>query len=96
MSRDGLYGRPARYAQCDRRINPRRSGLPRLPRFGIRLSLRSVFQEVSWYGLVRGSLPGHAAGARTGIWRRRIDEMEEPRIFPQENGFARNPLAADA
>lgn len=70
------------------RINPRRSGLPRLPRFGIRLSLRSVFQEVSWYGLG----PGEAyrdmrLGARTGIWRRRIDEMEEPRIFPQENGL---------
>jgi beta-galactosidase len=59
-----------------------------LPRLGIRLALPEQFDEVRWFGLGPGeSYPDARSAALMGIHRSRIDALQTPYVFPQENGL---------
>ncbi|HEY5466967.1 MAG TPA: glycoside hydrolase family 2 TIM barrel-domain containing protein, partial [Clostridia bacterium] len=69
------------------RLWPRKPDLPRLPRFGIRLNLRSTFREAKWFGLgPHEAYRDMCMSVRTGVYHMPVADMGEPRIFPQENG----------
>ncbi|MFI7600308.1 glycoside hydrolase family 2 TIM barrel-domain containing protein [Actinoplanes sp. NPDC049681] len=58
-----------------------------LPRVGLRLAAPARLGEVEWFG----GGPGEAyadsrQAARIGRYTRRIDDMQTPYVFPQENG----------
>ncbi|MGA8114134.1 MAG: glycoside hydrolase family 2 TIM barrel-domain containing protein [Actinocatenispora sp.] len=58
-----------------------------LPRLGLRLSLPSTVDRMTWFG----GGPGEAyrdsrQAARIGRWTRTVDELQTPYVFPQENG----------
>jgi beta-galactosidase len=58
-----------------------------LPRVGLRMAVPADLDEVQWFG----GGPGEAyadsrQAARIGRFRRRIDDLQTPYVFPQENG----------
>jgi beta-galactosidase len=58
-----------------------------LPRAGVRMAVPATLGTVEWFG--RG--PGEAyrdtcAAARIGRFRRSVDDMQTPYVYPQENG----------
>jgi beta-galactosidase/evolved beta-galactosidase subunit alpha len=66
---------------------PRGEAPPTLPRIGLCLALPGRFDRVAWFG--RGPDEAYAdsmAAARFGLYRRTVDEMQTPYVFPQENG----------
>ncbi|MFB7892863.1 glycoside hydrolase family 2 TIM barrel-domain containing protein [Microbacterium sp. NPDC056044] len=58
-----------------------------LPRFGMRMALPEVFDDVQWYGPGPGeAYQDSRQAARLGRWRRTVDELQTPYLMPQENG----------
>lgn len=58
-----------------------------LPRLGLRMAIPGTFDHVEWFG----SGPGEAyadsrQAARIGRFAKRVDELQTPYVFPQENG----------
>lgn len=58
-----------------------------LPRLGLLMELRAAMTDVEWFG----GGPGEAyadsrQAARIGRYRRSIDELQTPYVYPQENG----------
>ncbi len=58
-----------------------------LPRVGLRMAVPADLDLVQWFG----GGPGEAyadsrRAARIGCWTRRVDGMQTPYVFPQENG----------
>jgi beta-galactosidase len=71
----------------DNHFIPGGGDLPRMPRFGMQITLPGVFSNVEWYG--RGpheSYWDRKAGARVGRYRGTVSEQFHPYIRPQENG----------
>jgi beta-galactosidase len=58
-----------------------------LPRVGLRLSLPSELDTVEWYGLgPHESYADSKRAARVGRFSAKVNELQTPYIFPQENG----------
>jgi beta-galactosidase len=58
-----------------------------LPRVGLRLAGPAGWDTVEWFGGGPGeAYPDSRRAARIGRHTRRIDEMQTPYVFPQENG----------
>jgi beta-galactosidase len=58
-----------------------------LPRVGLRLAGPAALELVEWFGRGPGeAYPDSRRSARVGRWTRRIDELQTPYVFPQENG----------
>jgi len=58
-----------------------------LPRIGLALGLPLQFDRVAWFGRGPGeSYPDSHLAARFGLYRRTVDELYTPYVFPQENG----------
>ena len=61
-----------------------------LPRLGLRLELRAVYTDVTWFGLGPGEAYSDSTQAvRVGRYTRSIEELQTPYVFPQENGNRR-------
>jgi beta-galactosidase/beta-glucuronidase len=80
------------HAQGDLEIavagTPSGEGAPAtLPRIGLCLALPAEFDRVAWFGRGPGeSYADSRAAARFGLYRRTLDELYTPYVFPQENG----------
>ena len=62
--------------------------MPELPRFGINMRLPKEFDSVTWFG--RGPHENYCdrkTSAFVGLYRQSVDELFEPYISPQENGY---------
>jgi beta-galactosidase len=71
-------------------VTPQGSWPCPLPRIGIRLSLPEHLQTVEWFGLGPGeAYPDSTEASRVGRFTARIDAMQTPYVFPQENGSRR-------
>lgn len=73
--------------EVSNRFVPGKKGLPDLPRFGIQMTLRSEFDNISWYG--RGpheSYWDRKSGAKVGVYSGKVKDQYHPYIRPQENG----------
>jgi beta-galactosidase/beta-glucuronidase len=71
-------------------VTPQGSWPCPLPRIGVRLSLPEHLQTVEWFGLGPGeAYPDSTEAARVGRFTARIDAMQTPYVFPQENGSRR-------
>jgi beta-galactosidase len=58
-----------------------------LPRLGLRMSLPSELDHVEWYGLGPDeSYADSRRAARVGRFRAKVDGLQTPYVFPQENG----------
>jgi len=71
----------------DSHFEPQRDSMPRMPRFGMKLTLPSEFEHVSWYG--RGpheSYWDRKAGAPVGRYEGTVAEQFFPYVRPQETG----------
>lgn len=58
-----------------------------LPRFGMTVELKPEFRKVQYYG--RGpveNLPDFKIQAPMGVYKDKVDNMNEPYIYPQDNG----------
>ncbi|HEY3086885.1 MAG TPA: glycoside hydrolase family 2 TIM barrel-domain containing protein [Jatrophihabitantaceae bacterium] len=61
-----------------------------LPRLGMRLALPASIAEVEWFGGGPGEAYSDSTQAlRIGRFRRRVEELQTPYAFPQENGNRR-------
>jgi len=63
------------------------SGLPDLPRFGMRFTLSPELDDVSWYG--RGPHENYRdrhTGSPVGLYEASVDALYFPYVRPQENG----------
>lgn len=63
------------------------SGVPTLPRVGLRMELPDDLDHVSWYG--RGPGPCYAdskQASTVGRYERAVDDLHTPYVRPQENG----------
>ncbi|UCC72525.1 MAG: DUF4981 domain-containing protein [Gemmatimonadota bacterium] len=68
-------------------FEPRGEGLPRMPRFGVQMTLPKEFSHLQWYG--RGpheSYWDRKAGAPVGLYDGTVAEQFHPYERPQENG----------
>jgi beta-galactosidase len=68
-------------------FEPRDEGLPRMPRFGMNLSLPKEFSNVQWYG--RGPHENYwdrHAGSPVGLYESTVRELFHPYERPQEAG----------
>jgi beta-galactosidase len=66
---------------------PRDEGLPRMPRFGMQMTLPREFSHIQWYG--RGpheSYWDRKAGASVGLYEGTVAEQFHPYVRPQETG----------
>lgn len=71
----------------DNRFVPGQQGLPRMPRFGMRMEIPREFSNVEWLG--RGpheSYWDRKASAPVGLYRGTVGEQFHPYIRPQETG----------
>lgn len=60
---------------------------PAIPRIGLQLRLPPAFDRVDWWGRGPGECYADSKeAARVGLYRKRVDELAFPYIFPQENG----------
>jgi beta-galactosidase len=58
-----------------------------LPRLGLRMALPGELQHIEWFGLGPGeAYPDSRRAVRVGRFRARVDELQTPYVFPQENG----------
>ena len=58
-----------------------------LPRLGLRMALPGELQNIEWFGLGPGEAYRDSRRAvRVGRFRARVDELQTPYVFPQENG----------
>jgi beta-galactosidase len=58
-----------------------------LPRVGLRMAAPADLDVVQWFGGGPGeAYPDSRRAARVGRYTRRIDELQTPYVFPQENG----------
>ncbi len=58
-----------------------------LPRIGLQLAVPQDLDQAAWFGLGPGeSYPDSRLAARVGLFRRTVDELCTPYVFPQENG----------
>ncbi|TCO55057.1 glycoside hydrolase family 2 TIM barrel-domain containing protein [Actinocrispum wychmicini] len=60
---------------------------PVLPRLGLRMALPGGYDQVEWFGL--GPNEAYAdsrTSARVGRFRKSVDDLQTPYVFPQENG----------
>ena len=58
-----------------------------LPRLGLRMALPGELQNIEWFGLGPGeAYRDSRRAARFGRFRARVDELQTPYVFPQENG----------
>jgi beta-galactosidase/beta-glucuronidase len=58
-----------------------------LLRIGVTLRLPGTMDQVAWYGLGPGeSYPDTWEAQRMGLWRKDVDGLETPYVYPQENG----------
>jgi beta-galactosidase len=61
-----------------------------LPRLGMRLALPASIAEVEWFGGGPGEAYSDSTQAlRIGRFRRRVEDLQTPYAFPQENGNRR-------
>jgi beta-galactosidase len=68
-------------------FEPGDEGLPRMPRFGMQMTLPKQFSHVQWYG--RGpheSYWDRKTGAPVGLYESTVSQMPHPYIRPQETG----------
>ena len=59
-----------------------------LPRIGLTTTVANDFDHITWYG--RGpeeNYPDRKTGYPVGIWSRRVAEMYEPYLLPQDHGL---------
>ncbi len=66
---------------------PRDEGLPRMPRFGMQMSLPKRFSSVTWYG--RGPHENYwdrQTGSPVGLYSSTVSAMSHPYVRPQETG----------
>jgi len=66
---------------------PGRAGLPKIPRFGMKMTLPVEFDNMTWYG--RGpheSYWDRKTGAAVGVYSGKVMDQYHPYIRPQENG----------
>jgi beta-galactosidase len=69
-------------------FTPGQAGLPKLPRFGMQMTLPVSFDTITWYG--RGPHENYwdrQTSAAVGIYRGTVMEQYHPYIRPQENGY---------
>ena len=58
-----------------------------IPRIGVELRVSKKLEEISWYGLgPNENYPDMQDHARIGIYQKRMEEMHENYVMPQENG----------
>ena len=58
-----------------------------LPRIGLQLAIPQDLDQVSWFGCGPSeSYPDSKQAARVGLFRRTVDELYTPYVYPQENG----------
>ena len=58
-----------------------------LPRVGLRMAAPAGLDRVEWFGGGPGeAYPDSRRAARVGRWAMRVDEMQTPYVYPQENG----------
>lgn len=78
---------PSGMMNVETTYTPLRDDLPYLPRLGVRLTLDRALENCAWYG--RGeheSYPDKRTGAMFGIYRKKVADLHEPYVRPQENG----------
>ena len=71
----------------DNHFEPGDEGLPRMPRFGMQMTLPKRFSKLQWYG--RGpheSYWDRKAGAPVGLYEGTVAEQFHPYVRPQETG----------
>jgi len=71
----------------DNQFEPGDEGLPRLPRFGMQMTLPKAFSNLQWYG--RGpheSYWDRKSGAPVGLYAGTVAEQFHPYVRPQETG----------
>ena len=67
--------------------NPPHESMPLMPKFGIRIRLKSEYNHVEWYG--RGPLenyPDRKTGSFLGRYKSSVEELESNYVVPQDNG----------
>jgi beta-galactosidase len=58
-----------------------------LPRLGLRMSVPRTLEHVEWFGLGPGETYADSRrAAQVGRFMARVDDMQTPYVFPQENG----------
>ena len=71
---------------------PSSSLLPPLPRFGLKLALPCDYGSASWVGLgPHEAYPDRQAGVYMGQFRKSVEELHTPYVFPQECGRRADP-----
>ncbi len=71
----------------ENRFEPGRDSMPRMPRFGMRMTMPAGFDRIEWFG--RGpheSYWDRQAGAPVGRYRGTVAEQFHPYVRPQETG----------
>jgi beta-galactosidase len=71
----------------DNRFEPGDEGLPRMPRFGMQMTLPKAFSNLQWYG--RGpheSYWDRKSGAPVGLYEGTVADQFHPYVRPQETG----------
>jgi beta-galactosidase len=69
------------------RVEPEGEWTVSLPRLGVRLSLPSACDAVTWFGRGPGeAYPDSHAGALVGRHAATVDELQTPYVYPQEDG----------
>ncbi len=62
-------------------------GLGDMPEFGMLMKLDADFDRLRWYGLGPDeNYSDRHEGARLGIWERKVADMMQPYLMPQETG----------
>ncbi|MCR4616417.1 MAG: DUF4981 domain-containing protein [Clostridiales bacterium] len=72
---------------CKKWLGTPDAELIQLMRFGLKLEMSPEMKNVEYYGLgEKENLPDFNAHTLLGIYKTRVDEMNEPYIKPQDNG----------
>lgn len=62
-------------------------GLDDMPEFGMLMKLDADLDHLRWYGLGPDeNYSDRHEGARLGIWERKVGDMMQPYLLPQESG----------
>ncbi|WP_093212431.1 glycoside hydrolase family 2 TIM barrel-domain containing protein [Sediminibacillus albus] len=57
------------------------------PRIGLKMEIPAALHRVKWYGLGPGeSYIDSKQANRVGVWRKTVDDLHTPYVYPQENG----------
>jgi len=66
---------------------PQGEGPKTFPRVGLQVTLPKAFERVTWYGRGPGESYSDSKQAnRIGLYRKSVDELFTPYVYPQENG----------